>query len=229
MLSVSLWITLKMRLIYWGSIWLVKNKEQTLMNQNRGIVGIKIDTKSVVTPCSVGVLGTLLVCIILGIHWLGWVFKKGWIKKSPWFWKMPSSYSSEKENHGNCCEDIWKYTSHYHLQGRVCWSHQLPGLVENCWASGYGQTKHLPIIRVSRKKSGTKRIEICGLRMRGGRESWLSVSQEISIKESGWVWPWTRLLCCPVLVATTHTKHLNCGLSKLKCVIQRKYTLKFQT
>lgn len=38
------------------------------MNQNRGIAGIKIDTKSIVPPYSVGVLGTLLVCIILGIH-----------------------------------------------------------------------------------------------------------------------------------------------------------------
>lgn len=172
--------------------------------------------------CFVGVLGRLQVYIILGIHWLGWVFKKGWIKKSPWFWKMPSSYSSEKENHGKCCEDIWKYASHYHLQRRVCWSRQLPGLVESCWVSGYGQTKHLPIIRVSWEKSGTKRLEICGLSLRGGQESWLSFSQEISIKEFSWVWPWARLLCCPILKAISHTEHLKCGLSKLRCAVKCK-------
>lgn len=112
-------------------------------------------------------------------------------KNHPGFAKCHWVTPSEKGNHGNCCGDIWKYASHYHLQGRVCGSHQLPGLVENCWASRYGQTKHLPVIRLSWGKSGTQRIEICGLRLGGRTRKLIKFLSRDSIKESRWVWPWT--------------------------------------
>lgn len=133
---------------------------------------------------------------------------------------MPLSYSYEKGNHRNCCGEILGVGFTLSLTRQSMLVSPAARIGRNCWASGYGQTKHSTVI--SWKKSGTRKIEICGLRLGEGQESWLSFSQAISIKESSWVWPWTWLLSCPILVATSHSEHLKCGLSKVRCAVKCK-------
>lgn len=169
-------------------------------------------------------LGRLLVYTILGTHWLRWVFKKGWIKITLVLQNAIELLLRERKS----WKLLWKHlevcrTLSFTKQGMLVSPAARTG--RNCWASGYDQTKHLPIIRVSREKSGTKKIEICGLRLGGGQESWLSYSQEISIEEFSWVWPWARVLCCPIPVATHHT--WNVAYLNWDMLLSVRYALKF--